>query len=331
MTHPVPPADDDRAADEAHGTDPRETRRGPEPARRAQPDALGGGRAPTTPGLADETAALRALALRVADEIARDERVQTILLTGSVARGEADAASDVDLMVGVSELPSPAEQEAAKQAALDSGGGIYGHDPEQGLTLYRFVEGVKVDVGLGRTADVEARVAALATEPDPADPIGPVVVTGILEGEALRGEERIADWKALLATPPEGYAEALVRHNLRFPPRALLAEMGVARGDLSLVAELLPGAAGRAQNVLFGLNGRWPTGKLKGLRRSVASLAIAPADAPARFDALWTAPPAEAIRVWDGLAAEILALVDAHMPAVSTREARERMAIPMRR
>ncbi len=271
------------------------------------------------------------LAREIAAELAEDPRIETILLTGSVAKGHVDRFSDLDMMIGYSELPSPEAIEAMGEAAVATGGGIYSKDPEHGIALYRWVDGIKVDQGHGRVADVESRMEAFLADPAVDDDTNHVIMSGITGGVALKGADRIARWQARAADFPEGYDEALVRAGLRFPPRAILEGMGLERGDLALVWELLLASAKRAVQVLSGLNRRYPPGKLKGLRYSLADLPIAPAGTPDRLCRALASPADEAVRALMAYHAELWDLIDENMPQISTDEARAFIDTPLRK
>src|SRR5262245_25266223 len=87
---------------------------------------------------------LRDLAGRAAERL-RGPNVEAVVLTGSVARGVSDAASDLDILVFLREPLSAAEFEAEVAAARASGGSK--HDGESGdsFSVFHYVEGRKVD------------------------------------------------------------------------------------------------------------------------------------------------------------------------------------------
>jgi hypothetical protein len=278
-----------------------------------------------------ERAGMLDLAERCAADLAAWPSVRAILLTGSLAGGRVDTASDIDLIVYHEALPDPDTQEAMKQAALDSGGGIYGHDPVKGLSLYHFIEGIKVDQGHGLLADTAGLVETLATEPSLDETAQHIVATGIVLGRALHGEAIIAAWKERLDPPPAEFCIELVRNNLRFPPLALLRDMGARRGDLAFTYELILDCLGRLQKVYCGLNRSWPPGKLKGMAGTLAGLERLPSQAAERMDRLWSMEPEAAALALDALIGESLDLVDALLPTVDTAAARARRDLPLRR
>lgn len=272
---------------------------------------------------------LFALAQRVAAEYAANPQVETILLTGSVAQGVTDIHSDVDLILSYAELPPPEQMEALQAAARESGGDVYGYDPAEGLACYHFIDGVKVDFAHGRTADTAQRIADFLADPASADATTHIILSGIVHGQALHGTERIADWQRQLTSLPPGFGEALVQRNLRFPPVAVLRDMGAGRRDYALVYELLMESVKRLANIWCGLNCVIPPGKLKSMERLQARLPIAPAQMAERLRYLWVLPPDEAVDLFYQLVEETLALIDQHLPALDTAQPRQRLQLAL--
>lgn len=272
------------------------------------------------------------LAHRLAAEMAAERpNLEAILLAGSAAQGTADAYSDLDMMLYYSPLPTDAELEAMQAEARATGGNTYSYEPGQGLALYYFIEGIKVDMALSTTAEIEQLLETFWAEPPVNDDIIHLVVSGIARGKILHGAERIGPWQARLAHYPAGWGEALVRAHLRFTPRGVLSQMGAARGDYPLVYEQLLADSKNMLKVLCGLNQLYPPGKLKGLDGSLGRLKIAPADLAARWTNVWLLHPVEATAVWHDLVLDVLNLVDTHLPQVDTQPIRQRLEIPLRR
>ncbi|MCA9971466.1 MAG: hypothetical protein KC425_14675 [Anaerolineales bacterium] len=273
---------------------------------------------------------LLALAHRVAAGYQSRPNLAAILLTGSVARGRADAVSDVDMTLYYDTLPTPDEFEAIQQSARDSGGGVYGYQADEGLACYHFIDGIKVDTAHTAVSAIDAMLAQFVQTPPLAEPNQFIVMSGIQQGIPLHGAAIIQRWQHALAAIDAPFFEAIVTANLRFAPRAVLQEMGVDRADYWLVYELLLDAQQRIMNLLCGLNRRIPPGKIKGMDASLAGLAIAPADVVARLRQLWLLPPDTAVAALLALELEMLDLVDAHMPQVDTAPLRQRLDYVLR-
>jgi len=154
----------------------------------------------------DELARRIAVAERMAERYAAADGVAAVLLAGSVARGLADARSDVEVDVYWRRAPSDAE----RRAVVDDAGWewVYAevdeHEWADGVRL----DGVKVDVSQFVTATIDGYLDALRegdTEPELQ-----VRATALLDGRALAGDGLIEDWRARLAEYPEALALAML-------------------------------------------------------------------------------------------------------------------------
>ncbi len=161
--------------------------------------------------MATQQERLLALARSVAAARAEDPAIEAILLTGSVAQGRADGVSDVDMMLYYRELPTPERFEELKEAALASGGGIYGYDPAEGMACYHFFDGVKVDFGHGTSAELEERLDGFLEKPDVKDTTTQIVMSGVATGLPLHGAEKLRGWQERLRHLPESYWEEVVK------------------------------------------------------------------------------------------------------------------------
>ena len=92
---------------------------------------------------------LRARAATQADVFAAHPLAEVVLVTGSVALGVVDEASDIDLMVYYQALPPAGELTAMRDAALANDGGVYSFNPDEGLACFFFVDGIRIE---GRNA-----------------------------------------------------------------------------------------------------------------------------------------------------------------------------------
>lgn len=274
-------------------------------------------------------AELLTLAQRVASNYTVDPRLEAILLTGSVAQGTTDINSDIDLILFYSALPTHQEMEAFQDAAKASGGNVYGYLPEEGLACYHFIDGIKVDFAHQRTADTDKRIDAFLADPAAAEANDHIMLSGIVQGKPLHGATTIQAWQSQLTNLPATFGTTLVQSNLRFPPIAVLRDMGAGRRDYALVYELLMDSVKRLANIWCGLNGVIPPGKLKSMERLQSRLAIAPAHFTDRLRYLWLLPPDEAVDLFYQLVEETLTLVEQHLPTLDTTQPRQRLTLAL--
>lgn len=279
----------------------------------------------------DYYAELRQVTERVCCRYTADPNVEAVMVTGSLSLGCVDAASDVDMMLYYRELPSAEAFEALQAEALASGGGIYGYAPEEMLVCYFFVDGVRVDIGFQKTADFAQLITDFVHKPDLSDKNTLIITSGVQQCLPLYGQEIIQDWQQQLANLPASFFEELVQKYLRFPPAAVLQNMGVDREDYGFVYELLLEALGNMLNVLCGLNGVIPPGKVKGIQARLDKMALQPDNLAERVKQLWLLSPQQAVPHFYQIIMELLTLVEYHMPFINTQAARERLFLQLRK
>lgn len=271
-----------------------------------------------------------ALARRNAEQCIADPRVQAVLLVGSVAKGYADDASDIDMTVYTNEPYTQEEFDRVCDDARASGGDLYHGTPEDGFAIYRYVDGVKCDFGIISIDKGEEQLRELLEKTD-LDLNEQILLSGFQDGVALYGEEWVNEWKAKLEEHPSQLAESLVKKSIRFYPRWVLHRMGVERGEMLFVYQTFIEATENIINLLCGLNRIYPSGKLKGVAWTIGKMAIKPDNLLSRLESLFTLAPAAAVDSLYDLIGEVLSLVEEHMPEVSTTRARTVLGMELRK
>lgn len=270
-----------------------------------------------------ELADIRKIAQSGADRVSDHPKVAAILLTGSVPLEDADAASDVDLILYLNEAFTKDEYDAEVAAAKASGGDLHFGDPENGFGVWHFIGGRKVDFGFGQKTQTEEILDALLVSHDP-NPTYQLIARGILNGEALEDDGSITGWKQRLSDYPAPLAEATIKACLKFMPAWVMREMGAKRDDPFLVYECALPASSNLCGILAALNRRYHPGKAKRLDRFASELTIAPKDFAKRLRAVFDLQLPEGVNELESLVRETLELVDEHCPNVDTTPCRKR-------
>jgi predicted nucleotidyltransferase len=246
---------------------------------------------------------LRMLAQRVADALP-DELAEEVVLTGSVSRGMADEASDIEMLV-VTRVPLELEDcfRLARAAGLDELS-TWGEQGGPARRVSGYCERVPVEMIWWPRDYADEQIDALLA--------GAMHLTAdaLVHGVSLRTRGRLAAWQERLGDYPPDLAAAQIEEAALpwggFAPAGLLTL--IRPGDrLALIEWILDGAI-RVLTIVFALNRAWqPTTKRLAMR--VAPLRIKPERLADRIDeALTESDPRRALGVMTELQLETVLL-----------------------
>ena len=251
------------------------------------------------------------------------------IVTGSVARGIADASSDLDVYlfwkhIDVEALTSPARAEGV------IGSRLLGLRTETGFfEKYRHGD---------RLVDVESvgldTLSAVASSLDRHEPMSPLVaktMAGLRDAVPLRGADELDAWRTrLVYTPEQAIVETAV--NLRrFLAPVAIYELTLARGDIISFSRRMSTIALGAIGAVAALN-RYalPAEDPKWLPWHVARMPLQPSDFMARLQAPFDRPHEPHLTAFASALLDTLDLVESEMPAArpEVRRARFTLAFP---
>lgn len=268
---------------------------------------------------------------RIAPAYAADPRLAAMAVVGSVAIGRADGWSDLDLVLWWQTAPE-LDFRGAIIAAL--GGQDWSVNdaavrlPDLALQARsdRFyldgdaAKGLKVDLThvLALGSD---RLLANVVESGDSSPAKLSMIGSIQRALPLVGAERIAAWAEAAGRCPEPIARGIVETHLRLYAPWTLEMLGEREDALRYQAILLDDLE-RLLWLLCGINRVYPPEDTRQLASLVERLALAPPDLDRRMREILAARPIDAPRAMARLASEVLELVEAAMPDLSTEAVR---------
>jgi predicted nucleotidyltransferase len=245
---------------------------------------------------------LRSIAQRIADAL--PPSVDEVVLTGSVSRGVADDASDIEMLVVTPDEPALDDCFALAAAAGLTDLGTWGRQgvPTKRVSGYR--EGAPIELIWWSRAHAEAAVDAVFA--------GELSGTAdaLANGVALRTSGLLAEWQERLRHYPDELAGAWIEDAALtwggFAPAGLLTI--VRPGERLALLERMVDDASRVVRIVFALNRVWqPT--LKRLADRSAALPRKPERLAERIEEALTEPdPRRAVLLMTELQADTVAL-----------------------
>ena len=190
----------------------------------------------------DATTRLRGIAQCLAGALAAAPTVQAVALTGSVALEVADEGSDIDLIVFHTALPTLSALDEIR--AQVNGSGRFYSSSAQGTARFKeghFVKGIRCDLS-HLTLEALDNDLALVLKAHSTDAHAQSRVNGIQNCLPLSGNSLVQGYQDASADYPAELRRKMLEEHLSFPPFWVLTEMGVKRGELLFLYQMLADA-----------------------------------------------------------------------------------------
>ena len=261
--------------------------------------------------MSDATAHLRTLAQRLSDAYVAHTRPRAVLLLGSAATGDADAYSDLDLLLYYDELPS---EDAFAEARHEIGAERFrGKRDETGYGERYFLGRLECQVGHASIAVWEQEIARVVVDLE-LDRVLLKEMSGLFEGLPLYGEDLIERWRRD-ATYTEPLQRAMIEKHWRFFPWWYFAERLGARDATIWRYDVLVQSAYNIVGVVAALNGLYfSTFEFKRASKFLSRLEVAPPNLAARLNTLFHSDARESTAELERLVAETQALIARRFP-----------------
>ena len=236
------------------------------------------------------------------------------MVGGSVARGLADAASDLEIGVFWHAPPTDEDRTRLLQALEVQRPRSFPYFPEEDLWLDQgHLGGVRLDL-IHRTVEgVETGLSAVQAA-QTVDLHALNALSALHFGVPLFGETLLRQWRAQTAHYPRSLAVAVVEAHLEPTPTAWLRQHEVRREHLPLYGRLIRDQKNILM-VLMALNGVYaPHAEFKWLGALEALLPLRPERLVQRLEEVLAASPAQGIGTLHALWEETYALTERHFP-----------------
>jgi len=266
-----------------------------------------------------------ALAQQIAPHYHANPKVAAVLVEGSVARDYADRFSDIDLAVFSTEPPTKEERREVSERA----GGSHWHPlpsdhAGSSWSEHYDVVGVSIDVRHQTVGMIEGILADVLERCDPSLP-KQQHIAALLSALPLANPALVTQWQLQAAAYPHELAVAMVREHLRFRP-AWEQEQLAERNDVLVLYDSFSTAQKHLLLVLLGLNRLYYPG-WRWMDRLMEEMQVTPPQLSPRFKQLFaivSIDPLAAVYQLHELIEETFVLVETHLAAVDTRQARAR-------
>ncbi len=265
------------------------------------------------------------LAQQIASHAHANPKVAAVLVEGSVARGDADRFSDLDLAVFWAEPPTVQERRDIVIRAAGRDRRPWPSPREAaGWERQNVREGVAIDV---RHTTVAATERLLEARLEHADPrlSKQQHLSALRSALPLVNPTLITQWQQQAAAYPHDLAVAMVREYLRFRP-AWEQEHLAERHNVLVLYDSFCTAQKQLLLVLLGLNHLYYPG-WRWLDRLMDEMQVTPPNLSPRLKQLFaivSIDPLASVYQLHDLIEETFRLVETHLPAVDIRQARAR-------
>lgn len=261
------------------------------------------------------------LARRIAEPLRAVEGVEAIVLGGSVARGQADLNSDLDIFVFCRDYPSEETRRAA--IAHVEGARWRQHDRRaHGVLRDCFhADDARVDLEFMLVSSFEATLREVLIELDTTR-WKQARLGGLRDSQTLHDSDLLGAWRQQVEAYPDALQQAVVEAYLVMDPLWVPEIYARKRGDLLYLSEAICRVANGMLGVLSGLNRRYEQNEYKRLDRLIANFEHSPADLAQRLDAVLVGHPLDGVAAMEQLMEEMFVLVETHLPGIDTEPAR---------
>ena len=265
------------------------------------------------------------MAQEIAPHYYANPKVRAVVALGSVARGDADRYSDLDMGIFWFEPPTTQERRDIITRAGGRRAPRFPSRKEKGWWSETCEVGeITLDIRHILVQTMEHLLADVLEHADPALP-KQQHIAALLSALPLSNPALLTRWQQRAAAYPHTLGVAMVRAYLTFRP-GIEQEMLAQRHDLLVLYEFFCTVVKQLLLVLMGLNHLYFPG-FQWIDRLMEQMQLAPPHLAARCQQLFAIAgidPLAGVYQLHDLVEETFVLVETHLPEIDTNQARER-------
>lgn len=262
----------------------------------------------------------REAAAKVAAVVAELPAVRAVTIGGSVARGDADACSDVDLFAFFDELPSEASN---RELVASLGGKWWTREIRMNGSAVRATFGLgdaRIDLEHVLIPHVESELDRVLVRHEW---LHQQFVGGFYDCLPLSGHDLANVWIDRVRGYPDGLQTAMIEQHLTIEPLWLSEVYHKWRDDFFWIQRAYIRTIERVLGTLLGLNRLYkPSDGYKRLVALTERMKIAPENLGTRLKEVFDLPTLDAIASLSRVVEETFDLVEAHCPHINVEAAR---------
>lgn len=271
----------------------------------------------------DYNAFLNEIAKEVTRPVAKPEGLRAILLLGSVAKGIADAYSDIELSF-IWTGPTTAEERAAVFQEV-SKEPLFAEEKENGEWVSAFTyKSVKIDISHLEMSMLQPRIEDVIGARSTAI-AGQTLLAAIQDSSALYGQEALDEIKSQIAEYPLELSTRCIQVNASFVEWSMRNAL-LDRKDMVAFHHLIDLTLLQMLRLLSALNRTYLRSyNFKWFRYDASKLSFKPDNFEDRVEALLSGSDAEAVEELDKLLHEVFELVQKQRPDIDVSQSLEKL------
>lgn len=258
-----------------------------------------------------------ALAQKIAAAYARNPNARVVMIAGSVGRGTADRYSDIEVDVYYDRPPTVAE----RVAMVEDCGGVMDKldEDEDEWEEQMFLGGFHAASSTFLISTME-RYMAEVVDQCLISPSAQVRLYSLRHAVPVKDEGLIKPWLAKAAAYPDGLVHAMLATYLPFRGFWYAEDMLAARDDRLLLYDIFVRIERQVLGALLGLNRLYmPTpDHMKHMDEMIGEMRFKPAKLSNRLKQAFQLEPSQGVQSLKEVIAEVLTLVEQHVPEFDT-------------